>query len=90
MTLFRSAINLIFLYEWSEMNLVDFEVQIKKDQNEGLFFKNLRQRTPKEKAETKEEIEKIRELTKENSISKIRSNIYLALVVMLVIGIADT
>lgn len=76
--------------EENEKKLADFEGQIEKERNEGLFFKNLRQRTPKEKAEAKEEMEKIRELTKENAGSKIRKNIYLALIAVLVIGIADS
>ncbi|RVW15930.1 Protein NRT1/ PTR family 8.2 [Vitis vinifera] len=75
--------------ENNEKKLADFEGQIEKERNEGLFFKNLRQRTTKEKAEAKEEMEKIRELTKENAGSKIRRNIYLALVAVLVIGIID-
>ena len=75
--------------ENNEKKLADFEGQIEKERNEGLFFKNLRQGTTKEKAEAKEEMEKIRELTKENAGSKIRRNIYLALVAVLVIGIID-
>ena len=76
--------------EENEKKLADFEGQIEKERNEGLFFKNLRERTTKEKAEAKEETEKIKELTKENAGSKVRKNIYLALISVLVIGITDS
>lgn len=75
--------------EENEKKLADFEGQIEKDRNDGLFFKNLSQKTPSEKAKAKEEIQKLRELTKENAGSKIRRNIYLALVGLVVIGISD-
>ena len=76
--------------EENEKKLADFEGQIEKERNEGLFFKNLRERTTKEKAEAKEETEKIKEHTKENAGSKVRKNIYLALISVLVIGITDS
>ena len=76
--------------EENEKKLADFEGQIEKERNEGLFFKNLRERTAKEKVEAKEETEKIKELTKENAGSKARKNIYLALISVLVIGITDS
>ncbi|KAL3536490.1 hypothetical protein ACH5RR_004951 [Cinchona calisaya] len=75
--------------EENEKKLADFEGQIDKERNEGMFFKNLNQKTPSEKAKAKEEIHKLRELTKENAGSKIRRNIYLALVGLVVIGISD-
>ena len=55
-----------------------------------MFFKNLRERTTKEKVEAKEETEKIKELTKENAGSKVRKNIYLAFISVVVIGITDS
>ena len=76
--------------EENEKKLADFEGQIEKERNEGLFFKNLRERTTKEKVEAKDETEKIKELTKENAGSKVRKNIYLALISVLVIGITDS
>lgn len=75
--------------EENKRKLVEFEDQIEKDRNEGLFFKNLGQRASEDLAKAKEETEKIRELTKENAGSKIRRNIYLGLMGLLVIGIAD-
>ncbi|KAI3474716.1 hypothetical protein Pfo_029901 [Paulownia fortunei] len=75
--------------EDNEKKVADFEGQIEKDRNEGLFFKNLRQKTPVDKAKAREEAEKIRELTKESAGSVIRRNIYLALIGLVVIGIAD-
>uniref|UniRef100_A0A2N9FAL2 Uncharacterized protein n=1 Tax=Fagus sylvatica TaxID=28930 RepID=A0A2N9FAL2_FAGSY len=76
--------------EENENNLIEFEDQIEKDRNEGLFFKNLRQRTPTEKVNAKEETEKIEEVTKENAGSKTRRNIYLALIGLIVISLADS
>lgn len=77
----------------NEKKLADFQGQIEKDRNEGLFFKNLKQKTPSEKekgkAKAKEEMEKLKELTKENAESKARRNIYLALIGLVVIGISD-
>lgn len=76
--------------EESENILAKFEDQMEKDRNEGLFFKNLGQRTPQKKVSAKEEMERIKELTKESVGSKIRRNIYLALIGVLVIAIADS
>lgn len=76
--------------EKNDEELSEFEGQIEKDRNEGLFFKNLRTRTPEEKAEAKEEMEKIKEVTKESAGSKTRRNIYLALIGLVVIGVADS
>lgn len=76
--------------EKNEQKLADFEDQIENERNEGLFFKNLRQRTTKEKADAREETDKIRRLAKESAGSKIRRNIYLALVTLLVLGITDS
>lgn len=76
--------------EQNENMLLEFEDQIEKDRNEGLFFKNLGSRTPEEKVQAKEETAKIKELTKVNAGSKTRRNIYLALICLLTIGIADS
>ena len=75
--------------EKNKKNLADFEYQIEKDRNEGLFFKNLRQRTPSEKANAKEEIKKIRDVSTKSVRSKTRRNIYLGLIGLLAIGITD-
>ncbi|KAK6943079.1 hypothetical protein RJ641_028456 [Dillenia turbinata] len=75
--------------ERSEQNLLDFEEQLEKDKNEGLFFKNLRQKAPTDKAKAKEDAERITQLTKANAGSKIRKNIYLALISLLILGIVN-
>ncbi|KAL0309955.1 UNVERIFIED_CONTAM: protein NRT1/ PTR FAMILY 8.1 [Sesamum radiatum] len=75
--------------EESEKRVADFEGQIEKDRNEGLLFKNLRPKTPVDKATAREETEKIRELTKKSAASVIRRNIYLALIALVILGIAD-
>ncbi|XP_022744844.1 uncharacterized protein LOC111295572 [Durio zibethinus] len=76
--------------EKNENQLARFEGQIEKDRNEGLFFKNLTERKPINKAKAKEEVEKIKEITKEEVGSKTRRNIYLALIAVLVFEIADS
>lgn len=76
--------------EESENKVADLEDQMEKDRNEGLFFKNLRQRTPQEKVAAKEEMERIKNLAKQSAGSKVRRNIYLALIGVLVIVIADS
>lgn len=73
----------------NEKKLADFEDQIEKDRNEGLFFKNLKQKTPVDKAKAKKEMEKLKELTKKNAGSTARRNIYLALIGLIVLGISD-
>ncbi|KAK8547542.1 hypothetical protein V6N13_024633 [Hibiscus sabdariffa] len=77
--------------EMNEDQLAEFEGQMEKERNEGLFFKNLTEKKPiidKEKA--KEEAEKIKEITKEKVGSKARRNLYLALIALLALGIADS
>ncbi|XP_028773790.1 uncharacterized protein LOC114730847 [Neltuma alba] len=77
--------------EENENKLVDFEDQMEDDRNEGLFFKNLRQKAPvvdKEKA--KEEAEKIKDVTKEKAGSRTRKNIYLFFIGLLSFGIVDS
>lgn len=75
--------------EDSEKKVADFEGQIEDERNEGLFFKNLREAKPVDKAKAREEAEKIKEVTKRSAGSIIRRNIYLALISLVVIGIAD-
>ncbi|CAI9761858.1 unnamed protein product [Fraxinus pennsylvanica] len=75
--------------EKNEQTVTDFEDQIHRDRNEGLFFKNLKPKTPIEVEKTKEETDKIRELTKKNAGSVTRRNIYLALIGLVVIGIIE-
>ncbi|XP_027067867.1 uncharacterized protein [Coffea arabica] len=75
--------------EAGDRKLADFEGQIEEDRNEGLFFKNLRQKTPPGKERAEEERMKLRELAKENAGSKTRRNIYLALIGLVLIGICD-
>ncbi|KAE8716405.1 putative pentatricopeptide repeat-containing protein [Hibiscus syriacus] len=63
--------------EMNEDQLAEFEGQIEKERNEGLFFKNLTDKMPiidKEKA--KEEAEKIKEITKEKAGSKKQGGIF--------------
>lgn len=79
--------------EKSNEELAGFEAQIQRDRNEGMFFKNLGESTPiseKAKAKAKEEAEKIRESTKKSAGSKIRLNIYLALIGLVTSGILNS
>lgn len=79
--------------ENNENKLADFESRMAKERNEGMFFKNLGQRSPSDsidKAQVKEETEKIKELTKAKAGSKTRMKIYLALTGLTVIAIADS
>lgn len=76
--------------EKNEEKLAEFEGQIEEERNEGLFFKNLGQKKPVEKEKAKDEMEKIRDLTKESAGIKTRRNIYLALIGLLIIGIVDS
>ena len=79
--------------EKNEKVLEEFEDQIEKDRNEGLFFKNLREKAPETKreakTEAKAEAQKLREITKESAGSKVRRNIYLGLMSLLAITIAN-
>ncbi|XP_068638182.1 uncharacterized protein [Aristolochia californica] len=75
--------------EKNDKLLADFEDQLDKDRNEGLFFKNLKQKPPQAEVNAAEEVEKLREVTKENFGLKVRSNIYLALICLLIFTIAD-
>ncbi|KAL3326739.1 hypothetical protein AABB24_037432 [Solanum stoloniferum] len=77
--------------EENEKKLTEFEGQMEEERNEWLFFKNLRQRrtvaVDKEKA--KEEMEKIKQLSRENAGSTTRRTVYLAFIGLVVVGIAD-
>ncbi|KAJ0028666.1 hypothetical protein Pint_35227 [Pistacia integerrima] len=74
----------------NDNKLAEFEGQMEEDRNEGLFFKSLKKKKPVDKAKAKEEMKKIKEVTAQNAGSKTRRNIYLALIGLLVIGIADS
>ncbi|KAG9453922.1 hypothetical protein H6P81_006826 [Aristolochia fimbriata] len=76
--------------EKNDKLLADFEEQLDKDRNEGLFFKNLKQKPPQAKQNAAEEVAKLKKVTKENFGLKVRSNIYLALIYLLIFTIADT
>ncbi|KAG5068996.1 hypothetical protein JHK85_001373 [Glycine max] len=53
--------------EESENKIVEFECQMERDRNEGLFFKNLGYKAPIEKAKAKEEeVEKIKDVNSES------------------------
>ncbi|WOL00718.1 hypothetical protein Cni_G09431 [Canna indica] len=74
--------------------LEEFEEKIERDRNEGLFFKNLREKpavVPREKvAEAKVEARKLKEATERSAAaSKVRGNIYLALMAVLAVTIGN-
>lgn len=79
--------------ERNEKELEEFEDQIQKDRNEGLFFKNLGDKESQSetisKAEAKVEAQKVREIAKESAGSKLRRNIYLGLMSLLAITITE-
>ncbi|KAF5750863.1 hypothetical protein HS088_TW03G01203 [Tripterygium wilfordii] len=70
--------------------LAEFEEQIEEDRNEGLFFKSLKKSAPVDKAKVEEETQKIKDVTKTSAGSKARRNIYLALICILTLAIADS
>lgn len=76
--------------EDNDNKVADFEGQMVNDRNEGMFFKNLGQKKPTDKAKAKVETERIKDLTKAKAGSKTRKNIYLALMAVIVIAIADS
>lgn len=77
--------------EEDEKKLAEFEGQMEEERNEWLFFKNLRQRRTVvvDKAKAEEEMEKIKKLSRENAGSTTRRTVYLALIGLVVVGIAD-
>lgn len=76
--------------EKNDNKVADFEVQMENDRNEGMFFKSLGQKAPVDKTKAKEEAQKIKDLTNAKAGSKTRKNIYLALMGVLAIVIADS
>lgn len=76
--------------EENDNKLAEFEEKIQVDRNEGLFFKSLRDKKPVDGEQVKEETEKIQEVTKESVGSKSRRNIYLGLIGIVVLAIADS
>ncbi|KAJ4835678.1 hypothetical protein Tsubulata_036469 [Turnera subulata] len=79
--------------ENSEKKLADFEGQLEKERNEGMFFKNLGQRAPLDpagKAGAMEEAKKIKDLTKAKAGSKTRITVYFVLTGLIVVEIADS
>ncbi|RDY10609.1 hypothetical protein CR513_04835 [Mucuna pruriens] len=78
--------------EDSENKIVEFEGQMEKERNEGLFFKNLgqKQNAPVDKAKAKEEVEKIKDVNRENNGSQTRKNVYLFFIGLLTFGIVDS
>ena len=78
--------------EESEKKIEEFEGQMEKNRNEGLFFKNLGEKALADKEKkTKEKVEKIKEVNTENSGSgKTRKNVYLFFIGLLSFGIVDS
>ena len=75
----------------SENKLVEFEDQMEKDQNEGLFFKSLGQKAPVDKAKAKDEVKKIEDdVSREKDGSKTRKNVYLFFIGLLTFGIVNS
>ncbi|URD92762.1 hypothetical protein MUK42_33514 [Musa troglodytarum] len=76
--------------EKNDRVLEEFEDQIERDRNEGLFFKNLKEKRPapkdkeaEAKMNAKMEARKLEEATRRKAGLKVRSNIYLALMTVL-------
>ncbi|KAL0744103.1 hypothetical protein Bca4012_085616 [Brassica carinata] len=76
--------------EENDNKLAEFEEKIVEDRNEGLFFKSLRDKQPVDVEKAKEETEKIKEVTKESAGSESRRNIYLGLIGIVGLAIADS
>ncbi|CAN8259989.1 unnamed protein product [Cochlearia groenlandica] len=76
--------------EENDNKLADFEEKIVEGRNEGLFFKSLRDKKPVDVEKAKEEAAKIKEVTKESAGSKSRRNIYLGLIGIVALAIADS
>ena len=80
--------------EMNERVLEDFEDWIEEEKNEGMFFKSLGkvkkpQNNEEIKVKARIEAQKVTEITKENAGSKARMNIYLALMAILSLTIAN-
>uniref|UniRef100_A0A7N0U880 Uncharacterized protein n=1 Tax=Kalanchoe fedtschenkoi TaxID=63787 RepID=A0A7N0U880_KALFE len=76
--------------EMQDRKLEEFEDEIDDSRNEGMFFKSLGQSKPLEdKANAKEEAEKIKDVTKASAGSKTRRNVYLALMGLVAAGVVE-
>jgi hypothetical protein len=79
--------------EMNDKVLEDFEDWIEKEKNEGMFFKRLGTVKPKNKKEikvkAKVEAQKVKEIAKETAGSKTRMDIYLGLMTILGLTIAN-
>ncbi|KAF7031634.1 hypothetical protein CFC21_042938 [Triticum aestivum] len=80
--------------EMNERVLEDFEDWIEEEKNEGMFFKSLGkvqkpQNNEEIKVKARIEAQKVTEITKESAGSKARMNIYLALMAILSLTIAN-
>ncbi|XP_078427525.1 8-amino-7-oxononanoate synthase [Wolffia australiana] len=79
--------------ERSEKILEEFEEKVERDRNEGLFFQSLGSKKPRDlsaaKMAAKMEAKKLKELEKEKAGSKGRKGVYLALMGILGVAIAD-
>ncbi|KAL4188430.1 hypothetical protein AMTRI_Chr08g160090 [Amborella trichopoda] len=79
--------------ERSERELADFEEQMEKDRNDGLFFKSLGKAAPErqefQRAKAKEEVQKLKEVTSKSTQMGIRKNIYLLLLGLLTLSVVD-
>ncbi|KAK7287190.1 hypothetical protein RIF29_00299 [Crotalaria pallida] len=75
----------------SENKLQEFEGQMEKERNEGLFFKSLGRMeiTDKENA-AKGEVENFKDVTKEKDGSQTRKNVYLFFIGLLTFGIVNS
>ena len=73
-----------------EKELGEFEVQMEDGRNEGLFFKNLRRRTPVDKSKAKEEAEKMKDVAREKAGSRTRKGFYLLFIGLLTFAIVDS
>lgn len=75
--------------ESSQKILEEFQEQIVRDKNEGLFFMSLQQKTPQKKAETEDNTQKLRQLAKETASRRTRRNIYLALMLLMILAVGN-
>ncbi|GAV68529.1 hypothetical protein CFOL_v3_12032 [Cephalotus follicularis] len=76
--------------EKNDKKLAEYEAQIEEEKNDGLFFRSLGQTKPVQKTNAKEEAAKIKRVTKDNAASRTRRYIYLALIGLVVVAVADT
>ncbi|CAL4960397.1 unnamed protein product [Urochloa decumbens] len=79
--------------EMNDKVLEDFEDWIEKEKNQGMFFQSLGKVKPRNKKEikvkAKVEAQKVKEIAKESAGSKTRMNIYLGLMAILGLTIAN-